>query len=108
MIHVKIISYPGTNIVIPACPVASGDSPRRESFFQKDSRQARVTERETEWQDIYNTEHYLTDSLDLCFNRIALRNGPVRPEGRGGSVSCKFKENNKPSTQRGEGFFMGF
>jgi hypothetical protein len=50
----------------------------------------------------------LTASFVLCFNTIALRNGPVRPEGRGGSVSCNLRKNTEPSTLRGEGFFMGF
>ncbi|MDI6890433.1 MAG: MazG nucleotide pyrophosphohydrolase domain-containing protein [Thermodesulfovibrionales bacterium] len=31
----------------------------------------------------------LTAFLDLCFNKIAFKDGPVRPEGRGGSPSCE-------------------
>jgi len=38
------MSYPGYDVVIPACP---------ESFFQKDSRQAGVTEKDR--LDVYNT-----------------------------------------------------
>jgi hypothetical protein len=34
------MSYLSCNFVIPACPVASGDSLRRESFLLKDSRSA--------------------------------------------------------------------
>jgi hypothetical protein len=50
----------------------------------------------------------LTALSYLWFNKVALRNGPARPKGRGGSVSCKIRKFNEPSTQRGEGFFMGF
>lgn len=52
--------------------------------------------------------NYLTDAFALCFNIVALRDGPVRPGGRGGSVSCRFRENNNLPLNRGEGFFMGF
>ncbi len=41
---VNRMSYTSCNLVIPACPVTSGDSPRRESSFLKDSRQAGVTD----------------------------------------------------------------